>query len=181
MMYDLPKSVSVCGTEYAIETDYRTILDIFQIINAPELSAEEKNIGILGVFYPDFCTMPVEHFEEALKQFSIFANCGNAIPEKKSPKLMDWEQDFPLLIAPINRIAGKEVRAVEYLHWWTFISMYQEIGDCYFAHVVRIRDLKKRGKLSDKSDKEFYRKNRDVIDIKRKYSEEDQNIINEWI
>ena len=34
MMYDLPRCVTVDGTEYAIETDYRAILDI--------LSQEQK-------------------------------------------------------------------------------------------------------------------------------------------
>lgn len=99
---------------------------------------------------------------------------------KKSTKLMDWEQDFRLLIAPINRIVGQEVRALPYLHWWTFLSYYGEIGDCYFAQIVRIRDLKAKGNLKDKADREFYRRNRDVIDIKRRYSEAEEEIIKGW-
>ena len=94
---------------------------------------------------------------------------------------MDWEQDFPYLIAPINRVAGQEIRAVEYLHWWTFLSYYYEIGDCYFAQIVRIRDLKARGKLTDKTDKEFYRKNREAVDLKMRYSEMEEDIIKGWV
>lgn len=93
---------------------------------------------------------------------------------------MDWEQDFRLLIAPINRIAGQEVRALPYMHWWTFLSYYGEIGDCYFAQIVRIRDLKAKGKLKDKADREFYRRNRDAIDIKRRYSKTEEEIIKGW-
>lgn len=180
MMYDLPTSLEVCGTEYPIETDFRVILDIFSVLSAVELTSEEKCIGVLGMFYPGFFAMPWEHTEEAIKQCFWFINGGNGETQKKTTKLMDWEQDFRLLIAPINRIAGQEVRALPYLHWWTFLSYYVEIGDCYFAQIVRIRDLKAKGKLKDKADKEFYRRNRDAIDIKRRYSEAEEEVIKGW-
>lgn len=46
MMYDLPTSLEVCGTEYQIETDFRVILDIFSVLSAVELTSEEKCIGV---------------------------------------------------------------------------------------------------------------------------------------
>ena len=58
MMYDLPTSLEVCGTEYTIETDFRVILDIFSVLSAVELTSEEKCFGVLGMFYPGFFTMP---------------------------------------------------------------------------------------------------------------------------
>lgn len=180
-MYDLPCAVEVCGTEYAIETDYRAILDIFGILNDVELTTAEKSIGILGIFYLDFVSMPEEYFQEALKKCFEFINCGHMESGKKASKLMDWEQDFQYLIAPINRVAGKEIRSVKYMHWWTFISLYYEIGDCYFAQIVRIRDLKARGKLKDKADKEFYQKNRNAVDIKARYAQAEEDIIRDWI
>lgn len=45
---------------------------------------------------------------------------------------------------------------------------------------MRIRDLKANGKLKDKADKEFYSRNRDAIDIKRRYSEAEEEIIKGW-
>lgn len=180
MMYDLPKSIEVCGVEYDIETDFRAILDIFSILTDEDLDAETKSVGVLGIFYPGFMTMPAEHIHEAIKQCFWFINYGREEGQDKTPKLMDWEQDFQYVITPINRVAGREVRSLPYLHWWTFLSYYCEIGDCYFAQIVRIRDLKAKGKLKEKADKEFYRKNRDVIDIKRRYSEAEEEIIKGW-
>ena len=55
-----------------------------------------------------------------------------------------------------------------------------EIGDCFFAQIVRIRDLKAKGKLKDKADKEFYRRNRDVVDINTQYSNTQKEIIKAW-
>lgn len=180
-MYDLPRCVTVDGTEYAVETDYRAILDIFAVLSDPNLTNEEKGIGLLGIFYIDFRRMPEEHFTEAVRQCFWFINGGSEEKQQKTAKLMDWEQDFPLLIAPINRVAGRELRAVEYLHWWSFLSYYYEIGDCYFAQIVRIRDLKAKGKLKDKADREFYSKNREVVDLKVRYSEVEESIIQKWI
>lgn len=179
-MYELPESVEVCGVEYKVETDFRAILDIFSILLDKDLNAEEKSVGMLGIFYYDFAKMPAEHMTEGMNRCLWFINCGREEENKKTPKLMDWEQDFHYLIAPINRIAGQEVRSLPYLHWWTFLSYYGEIGDCYFAQIVRIRDLKARGKLTDKTDREFYRRNRDAIDIKRRYSEAEEEIIKGW-
>lgn len=181
MMYDLPRCVTVGGTEYAVETDYRAILDIFAVLSDPNLTNEEKGIGLLGIFYINFRRMPEEHFAEAVRQCFWFINGGSEEKQQKTAKLMDWEQDFPLLIAPINRVAGRELRAVEYLHWWSFLSYYYEIGDCYFAQIVRIRDLKAKGKLKDKADREFYSKNREVVDLKVRYSEVEESIIRKWI
>lgn len=181
MMYDLPRTAMVCGTSYEIETNFRAILDIFSLLADADLTNEEKGIGMLGIFYKDFCQMPSEHFQEAVHQCFWFINGGNEETQQKSPKLMDWEQDFQYLIAPINRVAGQEIRSVKYLHWWTFLSYYYEIGDCYFAQIVRIRDLKARGKLTDKADKEFYRKNREAVDLKMRYSEMEEDIIKGWV
>lgn len=180
MIYELPTSVEVCGTNYEIRSDFRAILDIFSVLSDPDLTDQEKAIGTLGIFYPAFPTMPEEHMREGMETCFSFINCGN-VEREKSPKLMDWEQDFQYLIAPINRVAGTEVRSLAYLHWWTFLSYYYEIGDCFFAQIVRIRDLKMKGKLKDKLDKEFYRKNKAAVDIKTRYSEVEEDIIRKWI
>lgn len=85
-----------------------------------------------------------------------------------------------MFIAPVNRIAGCEVRALKYLHWWSFISYYREIGDCLFAQVVAIRDKKARGKALDKQEKEFYRRNRDMVDLRTNYSDAEKNVLAAW-
>ena len=75
---------------------------------------------------------------------------------------------------------GKEVRSVEYLHWWTFISAYYEIGDCTFAQIVRIRNQLAKGKKLDDFDKEWYRDHRELVDIKQTYTDAEQEILKQW-
>lgn len=94
---------------------------------------------------------------------------------------MDWQQDFPLIVAPVNKVLGEEVRAMRYLHWWTWNTAYTEIGDCMFAQVVNIRRKKSKGEKLDKSEQEFYRKNRHLIDFQKQYTEQDEAVISRWI
>lgn len=183
MMYDLPTSLEICGTEYTIRSDYRAVLDICTALSDPDLSEQDKGLALLDIFYPDFTNMPAEHYNEAVKQCFWFINCGEDAEErqeKKTPKLMDWNQDFKYIVPPINRVTGQEIRAIPYMHWWSFISAYYEIGDCLFAQIIRIRDKKAKGKKLDKSDREFYQKNRHIVDLKTTYSEQENQLLNEW-
>lgn len=177
----LPTSVEVCGISYKIRSDYRAVLDICVALGDAELEPQEKSVVALDIFYPDFAEMPPEHYREAMERCFWFINCGDAEQEQKHVKLMDWEQDFKYIIAPINRVTGTEVRSVKYMHWWTFIAAYYEIGDCLFAQIVRIRDRRARGKPLDKQDAEWYRKNRSLVDLKAKYTEQDEDVLAMWM
>lgn len=182
MIYELPTSLEVCGTEYEIRSDFREILDILEVLNDVELKEQERGFFTLLFFYPDFESMPQEHYQDAIKQCFWFINGGEHEDqmEKNPPRLMDWEQDFPYIIAPINHVIGHEIRADAYLHWWTFLSAYMEIGECTFAQIVRIRDAKNRGKKLDASDREWYRRNRKLVDLKTKYTSREENLLNLW-
>ena len=54
MSYGLPKSVEINGKEFAIRYDYRVILDIFEAMNDPDSSEEDK---IIFVFCRKFVTL----------------------------------------------------------------------------------------------------------------------------
>lgn len=182
MMYGLPESLSVCGHDYAIRSDYRAVLDIMTALNDPELTDQERAIVSLGILYCDFEKMDPRHYREALRQCFWFINGGaEDPPQKKAPKLVDWEQDFSHIIAPINRVAGREIRAVPSLHWWTFLSYYMEIGgECTFAQIVRIRNLKAKGKKLDKFDNEWYQQNRHLVDMRTKYTSAEDELLKLW-
>ena len=177
MIYDLPRTVKIGGIEYSIESDYRAILDILIAMDDPELNYQEKTLVSLEIFYPDFNSMPPEDYAEALKKCYWFIDGGEEPDNTKRLKLMDWEQDFRYIVAPVSRVAGQDIRAMDYMHWWSFLSMYMEIGECTFAQIVAIRDKKTRGKPLDKFERDYYRRNRKIIDIKTKYTQSDYDIM----
>lgn len=181
MNYDLPNSLEVCGTSYAIRSDFRVALDICAVLNDPELSNQEKAEAVLTIFYTDFSDMPPGHYQEAIKKCFWFINGGEEAGNDRRPKLMDWEQDFRYIVAPVNRVIGREIRALPFLHWWTFLSAYYEIGgDCTFAQIVSIRDKLKRGKKLEKYEREWYQRNRRLVDMKQTYTEAEQNLLKQW-
>ena len=182
MIYGLPNTVMVCGEEFQIRADFRDILDIMEILNDVEIKDKERSLLALLFFYPDFEKIPDDGYQEALKQLNWFINGGHLEdqPGKKSPRLMDWEQDFPYIIAPINRVIGHEIRADAHLHWWTFLSAYMEIGECTFAQIVHIRDMKSKGKPLDKADREWYRRNQKLVDLKTRYTSMEEDILKQW-
>lgn len=182
MIYGLPESVTVCGREYAIRTDFRVILDIIEVLNDPELTGEERAFFTLGFFYPDLEEMEPEHCQEAIRQCFWFINGGKdeAQTGKKSPRLMDWEKDFPYIIAPVNRVVGHEIRADDHFHWWSFLAAYMEIGECTFAQIVHIRDQQHKGKTLEKFDRDWYRQNRELVDLKTKITSAEEEVFKQW-
>lgn len=180
-MYELPQNLDVCGTAYEIRSDYRAALDICAAFSDIDLTDNEKAYVALAILYVDFESMPAEHYEEALRKCLWFINAGeDEQPTAKSPQLMDWEQDFRYIVSPINRVIGQDVRAVPYLHWWSFVSAYYEIGECLFAQIVGIRHKKAIGKKLEKHEQEWYRNNRHLVDFKQKYSTTEAEFFKEW-
>ena len=181
MIYDLPTSVEVGGEEREIRWDFRVILDIMAAMTDEDLDNTSKVVAIVDMFYPDADSISMNDYQEAMDRCVWFIQCGNKGDTRKSaPKLMDWDQDFQHIVSPINRVIGREIRGPEKLHWWTFISAYNEIGDCYFAQIVRIRNQKAKGKKLDKFDQEFYRENRQAIDIKTRYTDAENELLKQW-
>lgn len=66
--------------------------------------------------------------------------------------------------------SGYEVRGAAYLHWWTFIGYFNEIGDGLYSTVMHIRCKRASGKKLDKGEQEFYKNNKDLIDVKEQKS-----------
>lgn len=189
MNWGLPTSVEIGGESYEIRTDFRVILDIFEMLSDPELNGADRAEGILEMFYVAPESIPPQYLQQAIDRFTWFQNGGQKPDGKKGPKLVDWIQDYPLIISPINRAFGRDVREVPYdaknnaggVHWWTFLGAYSEMGDCTFAQVVRIRDKKARGKKLEKEESEWYRRNRSIVDFKQKFTRNDETIISAWI
>ena len=187
MSYGLPKTVEIDGEEFAIRYDYRVILDIFEILNDPDFNDQERALAVLQIFYVEFDQLT--DYDAAIQECFRFINGGREeISKQKQPQLISWKHDFSMIVAPINRVLGYEVRAKEYdpqtntggVHWWTWLGAYMEIGDCLFAQIIRIREKRALGKPLDKADKEFYRKNRDIVDLKTQYTDTEQELLKAW-
>ena len=174
MIGRLPTSVTVNGKSYDIRSDFRNILIIFQVMNDEELTAVERIVTITSIFFKD--EIPAEEIEDAYKQLLLFINCGVPEPEHKvkKPSLYDWKKDEQIIFSAINKVAGKEVRFEPYMHWWTFLSAYMEIGECTFTHILSIRQKRATGKKLEKWEQDYIRDNKDLVLLKDKLTEHEK-------
>lgn len=174
--YELPTSLKISGVDFSIRTDFRVIIDILVAMNDPELGEQAKAVVMLQILFEDWQSIPPEHLTEACQKACEFIDCGQAddSPNKPKPRLMDWEQDGDMIVPAVNKVAGKEIRAVPYMHWWTFFGYFMESGECLFNTVVGIRSKKAKGERLDKWEKKFYQENKNIIDIKTRLSDEEQ-------
>lgn len=181
MIGRLPLSLPVGGREFRIRTDYRDMLVIMQACSDPELTEQDRAEVMMTILYEDFDGMRQCDHQEAFRMAAWFIDCGQDETEKKpSKKLMDWEQDEQILFPAINKVAHCEVRAAEYIHWWTFMGYFMEIEDGTFSTILGIRQKLAKGKSLEKWEREFYRNNKSMCEIKKRYTQEEQAEIDYW-
>lgn len=178
--HTLPKSVEIDGVECEIDSDFRNILHIFEILNDPDLLPQESAFISLEWFYVN--TDYKRNIHLALKNMFDFISGGDDSSKKQSggndkEKLYDWEYDFNIIIAPINRVLGYDVRGVEYLHWWTFMSAFMEIGESTFSTYVSIRRKLSRGIKLEKYEEKIYREHTQEITLPKKYDKGTQELM----
>ena len=186
--WDFPTSLNIGGVDYEIRTDYRAVLDLFTALSDPELTDEDEQVTaymqnrvMLEIMFPQCDDIPLEHMQEALEKVTEFIDMGIS-DDRKKPKTMDWEQDAPILIPAINRVLNCEIRAQKYLHWWTFLGAYMEIGESLFSNIVHIRQKKASGKKLEKWEQDFYNDNKSLIDFKQKdkRSTEEKDVLRDY-
>ena len=179
-VWELPVSLTIGGAGYSINTDFRTILKVISVLSNPDYLSETKIIVTMKAMIKDFDSLPSEHYEEAIQKCYEFIDLGEKEEnDKPKPTLMDWEQDAPLIIPAVNKVLGQEIRAIPYLHWWTFVGAYMNIGEGLFSSIISIRSKKAKHKKLEKYEQEFYKENKNLIDIKAKESEEEREFKNE--
>lgn len=177
MIGELPTQLEVNGNWWDIRTDTQDVLKILQAFGDPELEEEEKLYVCLYILYKDFEDMPQSDYEAAYKAAAEFLDCGMKSDKKQgkpSPRTMDWEQDAPILFPAINAVAGREVRSLPYLHWWTFMGYFMEIREGVFAQVMALRSKKARGKKLEKWEQEFWAANKDICVLAPRLTKEEQ-------
>ena len=177
----LPEALRINGKEIPINTDFRRVLVVLEAFNDPDLTNSEKAYimvdSIIGVD-----RLSRDEIPEAVKQCNWFIDGGHDYSEDPPShrKLMDWEQDEQMIFSAVNDVARTETRSQPYIHWWTFLGYFNEIHEGLFSQVLLIRQKKSKGKKLDKTEQDFYRQHKSLVDIKKKLTEEEKEEENYW-
>lgn len=172
--WNLPTSAVIGGREYTIHADFRDVLEIVRQLNDVDETEQVRLYVALALFYENFEAMPTDCWDEATRHLMLFINGGEEGDSGASaPKLLDWEQDQRIIVADVNKVAGCEIRALPFVHWWTFLAWFAGIGEGQLSTVVSIRDKLRRGKKLEKWEQEFYREHKSKVDLKQRYTAEE--------
>lgn len=181
-MYDLPTSIFVEDKEYKIREagDFRVVLDCFSALGDIELGEDDRILASLIIFYDDFDFDVVYNLDEEtmvqlVEEMFNFFNCGQ--DEKSNTqnlKLIDWDKDSQMIMSAVNNVAGKELRAEKYVHWWTFTGYYMSIGESVLATVVSIRSKILKGEKMEKWEQKFRQENAHYFNWNSKTLEEQE-------
>lgn len=169
--WELPTTAAIGGRLYHLHTDYRDVLEIFRYLDDPDKPEQLRWRIALALFYEE--TLPPENWQAAMEYLAAFLRGGQQ-EASPGPKLLDWQQDAQLIVADINKTAGQEIRAMPYLHWWSFLSWFHAIGEGQLSTVVSIRDKLRRGKKLESWEQDYYRKNKKRVDLPKRYSPAEQ-------
>lgn len=175
--WELPTAVELGGTAYPIAADYRDILEIIDELQYGDDPAPVRQYVALSLFYDDFDAIPVEHREDAVTAMLWFIACGEEDDGRPGPppvKQMDWQQDRLAIVADVNKVAGCEVRALPFLHWWTFIAYFNAIGEGQLSTLVSLREKLRRGKKLEEWERDYLARNRQRVVLQPRYTAEEK-------
>lgn len=171
MLGELPRTLTVNGRKYKIATDFRVILKIIAAYQDTELLDREKVYVCLKALYgPGLKDIPSYDYPAAYRSaIEFIEGCMRNDDKHPSPKVINWVKDEHLIFPEINKIAGCEVRTVQYLHWWTFLGYLQAVDhNGLWGSILSIRFKKATGKKLENYEKEFYNANRDLCSVEER-------------
>lgn len=180
-MYNLQTSININGASFGIRNkgDFRMVLDCFKELNDIELTKSERVYASLIIFYEDFNDLDdlFEHKDiitELQVEMFRFFNGGEEELQSNTHNVnvIDWDKDSNLICSAINNVANKEIRAEEYIHWWTFLGYYIAIGECLLSQVVSIRHKIARNEKLEKYEKKFKQENPQYFNMDMRTAEQ---------
>lgn len=174
MIGELPTALTVGGQKLPINADFRVMLRIYSALTDDELSPVEKAYVCVRLMYR--VEIPVSLFKEAVERAYWFFDGGD-MPRSKPThqRTVDWEQDEQFVMPAVSKSLGvPDIRSLPYLHWWTFLGAFGEIGEGLYSTILGVRSKIASGKKLEPWEREFYRKNRELVVIKKQNAEDEE-------
>ena len=168
-LYNLPGRVEFHGRSYEIKADFRNILKIFGVLQGQFPEYIRWRIAAELFYQPALQTQDLAAGLQYLAQFLQPEGEGAS-----GEKVLDWQVDAPAIIAGVNAAAGQEIRALPFVHWWTFLSWFHGMPPGELSTRVAIRQKRQKGQKLEPWEMEYYRQNKALIDLKPAYSAEEK-------
>lgn len=174
-----PTSLTVGGTEWGIDADYRNCLKIVLAFEDPELTNFEQQSILLGNLYDE---IPAD-VEEAIAKGVEFLNCGELQggANAGSDRLFSWDKDGKYIYSAIKQTHGLDLESMGYLHWWKFVYLFMDLRESsFFSRIIALRHKRKTGKLT-KEERQYCHAIADILELPVAYTPEENEAAAEFL
>lgn len=170
LLEQLPDKVKIDGAEYLVNSDFRAIILIDQIMHDKELSDTDRILSALNVFYMEEAP---EQTTQAIEKLVWFFRCGREPDEQEKrrgrfqrhTRAIDYSVDSRLIWAAFLQEYQIDLTQPMNLHWWKFCALMENLSDtCKLSKVMMYRTVDTSG--MSKQQKNFYAKMRKKYELK---------------
>lgn len=174
----LPTTVNVGGTDYPINSDFRTSILFEQMAVDTDIENDEKWRYLLEYYYNGI-TVTDENIgglvEEALKFYrcergqlqSDNEGCKDS-STSSSDKIYDFDYDDMYIYSAFLQQYNIDLQDVEYLHWWKFKAMFNGLKeDCKFCKILEYRSVD-LAEIKDEEQRKHYKNMKDIYKLPTK-------------
>lgn len=190
----LPVSVDIGSKTYMIDTDFRTIMDIEDILFSSDLTEKQRAFAeemeqYSDISHEDACQNArfydaMEMFyqgdipddlTEAMEQMLWFYSCGKE-EKGKAPKkpVLSFKYDFDYINAGFLQDYKIDLFEVDQLHWWKFMSLFSALhDDCKICEIIGLRAAEPKD-YKDKEQKKRIREMQKVYALPNERAAEEE-------
>ena len=157
---ELPVSVNIAGTEYPVNTNFRNMILIGQLVNDSAYSQNERVGLMLNLFYKQ---APPDIAAAIGELVSFYKGYRPDPPVSKvkntgAPEAYSYDRDDWLIYSAFRKSWDINLQTIEYLHWFEFRALFDDLDEtCLFVKVMQYRAVDLSA-IKDKEQKAFYRK-----------------------
>lgn len=158
LLNSVPESLTIFGTEYKINTDFRIWIKFELLLSDNSDDATDVLLKIKKLIFVD--KIPPAHFdEETTEQILWFYRCGKD-PQgssRKSHEVFSYDYDDGYISAAFMEQYHIDLGTIN-LHWWKFHAYMLSLSDnTEFVKIMGYRAIEINSKMSSEQ-KNFYQK-----------------------
>ena len=154
-----PKTITVDGVDYRIDTDFRRWIGLNEALLDPELSKDDLNYLLISLFYGDIPS----NGKAAGKAIMRFLQ-GNVKDEKtmekksRQKRVLSFTYDSDYILGAFMECYHMDLIHIRYLHWWHFLALLGALNnDCELKQRMSYRSMD-TSKIKNKQEKARIRK-----------------------
>lgn len=175
---ELPSKITIDGIDYAVNTDFKTWIEIGDIISNRDYNPFDKTVRILKLCYTSSLPTTLEKALNGILEFYRGTKISQKSNNAPSIPVIDFLEDFGLIAAAFYHDYKIDLWQ-DYLHWWQFRHLFSGLSE--ENKIIKIMGYRgiNIGDIKNKEQKQFYKKMKDLYRLKdyRSPAEQEQDML----